>query len=92
VKSVRWAKQARRDIERIPDLIPIEIYPDIVTEIVAAARFIASTPKAGPMVGNGSDRKWPVNRYPYLLIYRVKSDQILVSRVVHSRSDWTAIL
>jgi plasmid stabilization system protein ParE len=92
VKPIKWSKQARRDIERIADFMPSEIYPEIAAGIVAAARFVAATPKAGPLVGKGVDRKWQVKRFPFLLIYRSTSQDIWISRVIHVRSDWQQFL
>ncbi|MBK6707290.1 MAG: type II toxin-antitoxin system RelE/ParE family toxin [Sphingomonadales bacterium] len=88
MKPIKWSKQARRDIERIADFMSGDIYPNVAAEIVAAARFVASTPKAGPLTGSKSDRKWPVKRFPYLLIYRLAPEGIMISRIVHSKADW----
>lgn len=92
MKPIKWSKQARLDIERIADFMPRELYPEIAAEIVAAARFVAATPKAGSPVGKNYDRKWQVKRFPFLLIYRPTSQDIWISRVIHVRSDWQQFL
>jgi toxin ParE1/3/4 len=88
VKQIIWSKSARHDIERIQDFVTPSSFPDIAEAIVMAARFIAAAPKVGPMVGNSFYRKWPVKRFPYLLLYRPEENAIHIARVHLAAQNW----
>jgi toxin ParE1/3/4 len=91
MRDVRWAPQSRNDLDRIDDYYR-QIDGDIATRIARAAvsetRFLAESPKAGPLIGEGPRRKWNVPNTPYLLIYVLRHDHIRILRVRHAREDW----
>ncbi|MGV1682791.1 type II toxin-antitoxin system RelE/ParE family toxin [Sphingopyxis sp. NJF-3] len=58
----------------------------------AAADFLLEQPRAGPVLGHGSLRKWKVRETPILLIYQIESHGIAIVRVQHDRSDWQTLL
>jgi plasmid stabilization system protein ParE len=57
---------------------------------IAAARFLAERPEAGPALADGA-RKWRVRGTDYVLIYRPVRQGIQVLRVHHARQDWRKV-
>ena len=95
MKQIRWAGEARQDIERIRDFYlddDTSNFATIAAAIVSAAHFTSERPKAGPRVNAYGHRKWPVKRFPYLILYRVAKTHIRIVRVVHGASDWASLI
>lgn len=90
VIDVRWAPQARRDIDRI-DAYYRETDPDFAQRIAAGlfttTAMLCENPLLGPIAAYGDRRKWRVARTPYLLFYRAAKTHIRVLRVLHDRMD-----
>jgi len=86
----RWTIRARGDVALIDDRYR-QIDPDLADrfgrEALNAARFLATTPAAGPSVELGL-RKWPVRHSEYLLFYRIVSGGVEIVRVRHARENW----
>ena len=53
--------------------------------------FLARWPKAGKRV-RGDVRCFPMERFPYDLVYAVRKEELLVIRVFHQRRDPRKIL
>jgi toxin ParE1/3/4 len=90
VIEVRWTLPAQADLARIDDeLAEIDLdYADRVgAAAIAAARFLAEWPGAGPEF-EGGRHKWPVKKTPYILIYRIRSKRLEITRVCHVKENW----
>jgi toxin ParE1/3/4 len=89
--EVRWAPQARTDLDKIDDYYR-RIDPDVANRIARAAvaetLFLTQSPKAGAFLGEGPRRKWNVPKTPYLLIYVVRAAHLRILRARHARKDW----
>jgi len=55
-----------------------------IDEIDRALRSIAEFPEAAPLV-RGRVRKRPITKFPYSLIYSVRSDEIRILAVAHHK-------
>ena len=47
-------------------------------------QLLCSHPDAGTIVRRGA-RKWPLSKYPYLILYRVVGDDLVVLAVTHMK-------
>jgi toxin ParE1/3/4 len=91
VPAIIWSVSAQRDLAEI-DLHYLSIDPDLADRIgraaLAAARFLAENPMAGPAVEGTNKRKWIVRGTPYLIFYRAENDRLRIVRVRHMAQDW----
>ncbi|GGB59254.1 type II toxin-antitoxin system RelE/ParE family toxin [Blastomonas aquatica] len=91
MRRLIWTPAAQKDLSAIDDQLyeeDPEFADRVVISSVRSARFLLDWPFAGPVVGEAGQRKWPIKRTPYILIYRPVDDVILVLRVYHERQDW----
>jgi toxin ParE1/3/4 len=56
-----------------------------------AAERLRDLPKIGRVGRVESTRERPVSRTPYLLIYRLDEDEVVVLRILHGRQNWPSI-
>jgi plasmid stabilization system protein ParE len=54
--------------------------------VISAFTAIARQPSAYPPVGRGA-RRFIIRRFPYVIIYRVEGDAIVVYACIHSHRD-----
>ena len=100
-KSVRLRRAAADDIDAAAAYLLTEAGPQV------AARFINATEAALAHVGRHPHhgtlrfsydldipalRAWPLARFPYLVFYLERNDEIDVWRILHSRRDLSAAL
>jgi toxin ParE1/3/4 len=90
---VRFTGSAEADVESIGDKIA-EVDPErarvTVRGLRAAARSIGALPRAwSPVPGSPGVRKKAVP--PYVLLYTILADDVVVLRVAHERSDWISL-
>jgi plasmid stabilization system protein ParE len=90
MKRSYWTIEARQDLAAIDDYY-FTLNPDHALRVgraaIAAARFLAERPEAGPVLVEGA-RKWRVRGTDYILIYRPVSQGIEVLRVYHAKQNW----
>ncbi|NNM77007.1 type II toxin-antitoxin system RelE/ParE family toxin [Sphingomonas sp. ID1715] len=89
--KVIWSNQALADLDDILGFYEEdseELAGRIRRAIVAAPDFLAEFPRAGPAVGAGGLRKWPVGKLPLLLLYRVRESRVEVARIRHMAQNW----
>lgn len=91
---LEWAETTEDDLNRIIAHYA-EIAPSLAMEFIGR---IAEAPTAllhFPFIGPETDvdglRKWRVAKTPFLLLYTVQPDRVVVVRVVDARSNWQAI-
>ncbi len=63
-----------------------------VAALEKSFNFLIRFPKAGSVrlgeqIGRSDIRSWPLNKYPYLVVYKELPDQVDVFRVLHQRRD-----
>lgn len=89
--SIKWSAHAREDLAHIDDYYHRED-PEFATHIgreaIRAARFLLSSPEAGPRIGWRDWRKWAVPGTSYVLLYRREGSVIHIQRVRHNRENW----
>lgn len=86
----RWSRQARDDLARADTYYrerSVAYAYSIGREAIAAGRFLADFPAAGPVFGGGT-RKWRIKNTDYLLIYRVIPGGVEIVRMRHAHENW----
>jgi addiction module RelE/StbE family toxin len=88
-RPVRWARHAVADLDRIYGYL-IEERPDLaqelVQELVLAGDSLESFPNRG-RPGRASGTRELVAMAPYLLVYEVTREEVLILRIWHARQD-----
>jgi plasmid stabilization system protein ParE len=92
MKRAVWTRPAQDDLARIDDYYQ-QISPAFAdrlgTAALCAARFLAEHARAGPTLALGA-RKWRIDKYDYVLIYRTADAGVEILRMRHLREDWRA--
>jgi plasmid stabilization system protein ParE len=90
---VIWAIPARDDLARIDDFYR-PVAPDFAEKLgraaLAASRFLADHREAGPVM-SGSVRKWRVQTFDYVLLYRATENGVEILRMHHVREGWRTL-
>ena len=90
---VRLTEPAEFDLERLADAIALIDPPRaklFVEQLKVAARDIGRAPYRCPSVAaNPQVRKKSVS--PYLMLFEVRDNHVLILRIVHERSDWASL-
>lgn len=86
--TVTWSAQARRDLDSIHAYIAREAdlarALAVVSDIVEAANRLGLLPGMGRAGARPGTRELVLARHPYVLPYRVRGQQVIVLRVLHS--------
>jgi plasmid stabilization system protein ParE len=86
-----WTPEALDDLGRLDDhyrQIDGDLAHKIAQAMFAAARFLAESPRVGPFVTDAPVRKWRVQRFPVILLYRERKNIVEILRIRHSRENW----
>jgi plasmid stabilization system protein ParE len=90
MKKAKWAPSAQDDLAALDDESS-ELSPEYASRVgrtaLAAARFLAENPGAGPVL-DGEVRKWRVLRTDYVLLYRITKTGVEIIRLHHAMRDW----
>ena len=95
-KLLALHNRAELDVE-----VALSYYRSLMTPLVSdkflaalekSFNFLIRFPKAGSVrlgeqIGRSDIRSWPLNKYPYLVVYKELPDQVDVFRVLHQRRD-----
>ena len=89
--QLRWTKEAADDLERIADYLWVHA-PDRASELVRAVYDAPTTLLALPNRGRpgkkGGTRELVLSPLPYIVVYTVQADAILVVRILHGAQKW----
>lgn len=90
MKTTHWTLRARADLAEVDDyyrgIAPL-FARKLGLDALAAGRFLADFPNAGPVFGGGS-RKWRIRATDFLLIYRITPGGIQILRLRHAAENW----
>ena len=89
--DVRWSVQAADDVaaiaESMRDAVGLDAADRLIERIERAAEVLATFPLMGRRLAT-NERRWPVRRTSYLLLYEPIDDGIYVLRVLDGRRQW----
>ena len=89
--KLRWTRPALADLINAHDYIA-RVNPtaaqSIAQKVWDAANFLCDHPGVGRPGHVEGTREWVVGGTPYLIVYRVKDDEMQILRVWHGRRNW----
>jgi addiction module RelE/StbE family toxin len=92
MSSIRWSPEAADDLERIYRRIETDnpaAALRVVQTIYDAATTLQTFPERGRLSRRSGAREIVFSPpLPYILVYRVTSDLVEISRIWHAAQDW----
>ncbi len=88
MKQLIWSRLARQDLYHIAFdemLLDADL---LISRIEKAPLILLDFPELGEQIWPVGRRKWRIKGTPFLLLYRVRTEAIEISRVRHVREDW----
>lgn len=89
---IRWSQPAVNDLTAICDYLQRQESPalahNVASAVYDAVQSLARFPKkarAGRVAGT---RELVVQRYPYVIVYELRSNAVIVLRVLHCSQKW----
>ena len=86
-----WAPRAKRDLNGLVSYIAddsVQAAALVANRILQDAEFLTKIPLAGRIGRVKGTREWVVHKTPYILVYKIISNQIRILRVYHSARRW----
>ena len=90
-KQLEWSKRSAQDLLEIEDYIARDnqVAADaVVAHIKQRALLLESDPLLGKRRPTSSHRELVLTRFPFTIVYRVRGNSILVSRILHQRQQF----
>lgn len=88
---LRYTPRAKLDLAEIHDYITQE-NPQAARRVILLIRKAAETLAQNPQIGRlgriAGTRELTVGRFPFMLAYRIESEEIQVLSVVHTARSW----
>lgn len=94
-RRLRWTELAADDLEAIADHLgerAPEAAARVVREIVAACRGLTEWPHKGRRGRREGTRELVIASRPYIVVYQVREEAVVVVRVVDGRRDLERVL
>lgn len=89
--TIDFTAQAFADVAAIDAWLMRNASPQIAEaqlgRLLDRARSLMDYPRRGPRL-DGETRSMSVAATPYVLVYQVIADQVLILRIRHNREDW----
>jgi toxin ParE1/3/4 len=86
--KVRYTRDARSELSVIGDYLR-ENSPDVITKVISTIRTRVSQLQKHPYLGRPTRepgiRSLSINRYPYIVYYRVTDDTVSIVHIRHQR-------
>ena len=88
---VRWSRPALVDLRRVREYISQDSPTragTVVSRLRAAALGLEQFPRRGRPGDREGTRELVVARLPYIVVYRIDDDEIVILRVLHGAQRW----
>ncbi len=88
---IRWLNEALQDLSDIHDYIAVENPPAarrVVGEIRREISILESQPDVGRPGRLPDSREFVIQKYPYIVAYRIQSNEVHILLVVHASRRW----
>lgn len=89
--QLRWTREAAADLERIADYLFQQV-PERAAELVRAVyeapALLLEFPYRGRPGKKAGTRELVISALPYLVVYTVHGDVVLVVRILHGAQQW----
>ena len=93
--KVEWSQAATEDLVQAAEglfLVDQDMADRLLGEADRANDFLMLTPYAGSSLDAQGTRKWRLGQLPFALLYHINSERLLVTCLIHLRSDWQTLL
>lgn len=90
MRNVAWSARALNDLNSTFQFIARDTDQNanlVVDRIDAAAKLLGQTPIGRYGRVSGTYEK-PVRRAPYIIIYALSDDSVVILRIIHGARDW----
>lgn len=88
---IRWLTEAIHDLRGIHDYIAME-NPQAARRVVGEIRreiaILATQPEVGRLGRLPCSREFVIQKYPYIVAYRIQSNEVHILLVVHTSRRW----
>lgn len=85
-RQLEWSLRSQKNVAEIRDYIAVD-NPQAARKVLSAIRRAAGGLIQFPMIGHfgrrAGTRELVINRYPYVIIYRLTAKKVLVAAVLH---------
>lgn len=88
---IEWSVPALGDLEELVGYLRRDdetAATVIVNRVFEAAEMLSSFPRAGREGRVKGTRELLVKRAPYVLVYTIEEDRVVIVRALHERRDW----
>jgi addiction module RelE/StbE family toxin len=89
--KLRWTRPALADLINAHDYIARDnptAAQSIAQKVWDAANYLCDHPGVGRRGHVEGTSEWVVSGTPYLIVYRVKDDDLQILRIWHGRRNW----
>jgi toxin ParE1/3/4 len=87
-RTLRWSRRSARDLLEIEAFIARDSQAaadDVIGEIISKALLLEANPLLGKRRTPADYRELVLTRFPFTIIYRLRRNSVIVSRVLHQR-------
>ncbi len=90
--NLLWAKSAKSDISNIEEYylnigVPKDIIYGVMFDLSKTSKMLKEFPLIGTILEEGKIRKYPLTKYPYMILYQVEIDSVKIIRVLDTRNN-----
>jgi addiction module RelE/StbE family toxin len=89
-RVLEWSRRSARDLLKIEEFIARDdasAAEDVISEIINKALLLESHPTLGKRSSSGH-RELVLIRFPFTIVYRLRRNAVVVSRVLHQRQQF----
>ncbi len=89
--AVEWTEPALADLieaQEYYERVNLEAAKLLAQRVWDASKKLGEQPKIGRVGYIEGTREWVVQKTPYILVYRVQTDQIEILHTYHDRRNW----
>ncbi|MEE8059034.1 MAG: type II toxin-antitoxin system RelE/ParE family toxin [Pseudomonadales bacterium] len=91
---VRWTEPALADLiesQRYYEQVNPQAAEMLAQQVWGASQRLGENPSIGRTGEVEGTQEWVVQKSPYILVYRVRSDHVEMLHVYHDRQDWQSV-
>lgn len=89
---IRWTEPAVSDLTGICDYLQEYESPalarTVAKTVYRAAQSLSKFPMKGRIGREAYTRELVINRYPYIVVYRLQADSVHILRILHASQQW----
>jgi toxin ParE1/3/4 len=90
-KQLEWSKRSAQDLLSIEDYIAQDnqsAADTVIAHITERALLLESDPLLGKRRLASPHRELVLSRFPFTIVYRLRGNRVLISRILHQRRQF----